>query len=76
MSEHDSENTEIYMENDNTGAGETHTGESRTEENKTSAAKGSEENRTTSTRMSALSAAGRKARPENVPSAQQYYRLQ
>ncbi len=43
MSEHDSENTEIYMENDNTGAGETHTGESRTEENKTSAAKGSEE---------------------------------
>lgn len=43
MSEHDSENTEIYMENDNTGAGETHTGESRTEENKTSVAKGSEE---------------------------------
>lgn len=43
MSEHDSENTETYMENDNTGAGETHTGESRTEENKTSAAKGSEE---------------------------------
>lgn len=43
MSEHDSENTEIYMENDNTGAGETHTGESRTEENKTSATKGSEE---------------------------------
>lgn len=43
MSEHDSENTEIYMENDNTGAGETNTGESRTEENKTSAAKGSEE---------------------------------
>lgn len=43
MSEHDSENTEIYMENDNTGAGETHTGESRTEENKTSTAKGSEE---------------------------------
>ena len=43
MSEHDSENTEIYMENDNTGAGETHTGESRTEENKTSAAKESEE---------------------------------
>lgn len=43
MSEHDSENTEIYMENDNTGAGEIHTGESRTEENKTSAAKGSEE---------------------------------
>ena len=43
MSEHDSENTEIYMENDNTGVGETHTGESRTEENKTSAAKGSEE---------------------------------
>lgn len=43
MSEHDSENTEIYMENDNTGAGETHTGESRTEENKTSAVKGSEE---------------------------------
>jgi ATP-dependent Clp protease ATP-binding subunit ClpX len=43
MSEHDSENTEIYMENDNTGAGETHTGESRTEENKTSAAKGNEE---------------------------------
>ena len=43
MSEHDSENTEIYMENDNTGAGETHTGESRTEENKTSDAKGSEE---------------------------------
>lgn len=43
MSEHDSENTEIYMENDNTGAGETHTGESRTEENKTSAAKGSDE---------------------------------
>ena len=43
MSEHDSENTEIYMENDNTGAGETPTGESRTEENKTSAAKGSEE---------------------------------
>ncbi len=43
MSEHDSENTEIYMENDNIGAGETHTGESRTEENKTSVAKGSEE---------------------------------
>ena len=43
MSEHDSENTEIYMENDNTGAGETHTGESRTEENKTSVAKRSEE---------------------------------
>lgn len=43
MSEHDSENTEIYMENDNTGAGEAHTGESRTEENKTSVAKGSEE---------------------------------
>lgn len=43
MSEHDSENTEIYMENDNTGAWETHTGESRTEENKTSVAKGSEE---------------------------------
>ncbi len=43
MSEHDSENTEIYMENDNTGAGETHTGESRTEEDKTSVAKGSEE---------------------------------
>lgn len=39
MSEHDSENTEIYNENDNTGAGETHTGESRVEENKDSAAK-------------------------------------